>query len=106
MGALESRRMEGNWASEELRTLKLKDRRLIKRLAKMLTDFSARPAQSVPEACLGNWADTKAAYAFWDNPNVEEQAIRQAHYQATRERTHRQRRVFAVQDTTELSYTG
>lgn len=98
--------MEGNWATEEMRNLKIKDARLRKRLTKMLTAFSEHPAQSVPEACGGNWAATKAVYSFWDNDKVEEQSIRQAHYQASSARAKGHRRVLAVQDTTELSYTG
>lgn len=98
--------MEGNWATEEMRSLKIRDIRLRKRLTKMLTTFSEHPAQSIPEACGGQWAATKAVYAFWDNDKVEEQAIRQAHYQASSLRAKGQRRVLAVQDTTELSYTG
>lgn len=98
--------MSTEWAAEEMRSLKLKDQRLKKRMQKILQDFSERPGQSVPGACQGNWAATKAVYAFWDHPQVDEAAIRQAHYQATKKRVTGQQRILAVQDTTDLNYTG
>ena len=59
----------------------------------------------MPEAS-GNWAATKGVYRLWSNSQVEESAIREAHYRATRDRVVGQRRILAIQDTTDLNYTG
>ncbi len=41
-----------------------------KRLVKLVDDLLAKPEASVPQAS-GDWAATKAAYRFWDNPRVD-----------------------------------
>jgi hypothetical protein len=97
--------MGAEWAVEEMRYLHLSDNRLSARTQRVIGALSERPAQSVPEAS-GNWAATKAVYRLWSNPRVEEVAIRKAHYQATRDRVAGERRILAIQDTTELNYTG
>lgn len=98
--------MTVSWAAEELQTLKLKDKRLVKRAIKILEDLSEHPSKSIPEANAGDWGVTKAVYAFWQNERVDEKEIQQAHFQATSERVAQHGRVLAVQDTTELNYSG
>ncbi len=46
-----------------------------KRLVKLVDDLLAKPEASVPQAS-GDWAATKAAYRFWDNPRVDPRDIR------------------------------
>jgi hypothetical protein len=94
-----------DWAVEEMRYLRLKDKRLVGRTKAVIRMLSERPAKSVPEASQ-NWAETKGVYRMWSNRKVAEEAIRQAHYQATRDRVAKERRVLAIQDTTELNFTG
>ena len=48
--------------------LELGEERLEKRLLKIISDFSQKPTASIPEFC-GDWAATKAAYAFFKNPS-------------------------------------
>jgi hypothetical protein len=91
------------WAAEELRYVDLGDRRLNKRLIRMVEALAAQPSTSVPQSC-GSWAATKAAYRFWDSERVEPANIQESHIQSTLERVRHHRRILAVQDTTELNY--
>lgn len=52
-----------NWAMEELRGIRLGDRRLERRLIRIAERLTERPALSIPAACK-NWAETKATYRF------------------------------------------
>src|SRR5215472_8459004 len=70
------------WVREETSGCDLGDRRLDQRLAKLLEDLSQRIGKPIPLACQ-DWAATKAAYRFLDNPDVNEAAILQGHFQAT-----------------------
>jgi hypothetical protein len=97
--------MGSNWVNEEMHNLQLKDKRLVERTKKLLAAISQEPAKSIPEAC-GNWAGTKAAYRYFSNESVESDRILETHYQKTQERAQGKMRVLAIQDTTELNYSG
>lgn len=97
--------MTESWAAEELKTAKLGDARLNKRLVKMVDDLAAEPASSVPEAC-GDWAATKGAYRFWDHERIKPEAIRQPHIDSTSRRAAGEEQVLVLQDTTELDFTS
>lgn len=73
------------WVREETDGSDLGDRRLDQRLAKLLEDLSQRIGKPIPLACQ-DWAATKAAYRFLDNPDVNEAAILEGHFQATKAR--------------------
>ena len=70
------------WVRDETNGCDLGDRRLDQRLAKLLEDLSERIGKPIPLACQ-DWAATKAAYRFLDNPDVNEAAILQGHFQST-----------------------
>lgn len=91
------------WAAEEVGTAQFGDRRLTKRLVKVVEDLAAQPNASVPQAC-GSWAATKGAYRFWDSRQVRPEAIRAAHQASTVARLAGAGRILAVQDTTDLDY--
>jgi hypothetical protein len=93
------------WAADELQYAQLSDKRLNKRLMRLVHDLAARPTASVPEAC-GSWAATKAAYAFWDSAQVTPAQIRAAHYMRTVQRAQAHTRILVIQDTTELDVTA
>jgi hypothetical protein len=88
----------------EFECAKFADKRLKKRLIKIVEQFAAAPAASIPQAC-GNWAGSKASYRFFDNEAVSAREILAAHRQASLERMSRQKVVFAIQDTTFLNYS-
>lgn len=97
--------MGTEWVQTEMQYLQLADKRLTKRAQKMIASFSEQPAKSMPEACE-TWTATKGAYRFLENEKVASEQIRVAHYQATRDRVKGERRILAIQDTTDLDYTG
>ena len=55
---------EAVWQEEELSAAALPDKRLARRLRRLLDQMSAAPGKPVPAAC-GDWAATKAAYRFF-----------------------------------------
>ena len=99
------RRGDVDWAQEEMGGADLGDRRLNRRLVSIVRDFYARPQGSVPQASQGR-AKTKAAYRFFDHPQVDMHKVLEPHYQATEQRLQREAVVLAVQDTTSLNYTA
>ena len=57
------------WIEEELKGSDMADERLALRLGRVVEQLSASMGQSIPMACQ-DWAATKAAYRFFDNPRV------------------------------------
>nr|WP_238325506.1 transposase [Leptospira inadai] len=53
-----------DWIEEEFLSLNLGDKRLNKRLKKIISAMSKRTDSSLPDI-FGNWAGTKAAYRFF-----------------------------------------
>ncbi|MFM6003869.1 MAG: IS4 family transposase, partial [Sphaerospermopsis kisseleviana] len=93
------------WITQELERTELGDKRRTKRLIKIVSNLSASPEASVPQAS-GTWSQTKATYDFWDSPYIKPSMIRQGHQDATVERIGKHSIVLAIQDTTELNYTS
>jgi hypothetical protein len=96
--------MSSAWVSEELKTVRLDDRRLEQRLRLVLSQLAERPTASIAAACGGH-SEMTAAYRLFGNEKASFGAILQAHVDATRERINAQRTVVLVQDTTELDLT-
>jgi Transposase DNA-binding len=59
--------------------------RLFQRFRKLLGQIASAVGQTIPFVCQ-DWANTKAAYRFFSNERVDEQAILSGHFQATRDR--------------------
>ena len=96
---------EKGWAAEELANVDLGDTRLNTRLAKLCDSFSESPESPINQACE-DWAETKAAYRFFRNKNVDARAIMKAHRLKTAERARRYKTVLAIQDTSYFVYTS
>jgi hypothetical protein len=92
------------WAAEEFAQVELKDARLNRRCQELAMALGQQPGAPINQAC-DDWADTKAAYRFFDNEKASPAAIGQPHQQRTVERISQQKRVLAVQDTTFFNYT-
>jgi hypothetical protein len=92
------------WAKEEMEQAAWEDKRLNKRLTKLVSDFGERPQMSIPAACGGH-AETVAAYRFFDNEQVHPEQILQPHFERTLQRMAEYPVVLLVQDTTELDVT-
>src|ERR1700704_3825850 len=76
---------EKHWVDEEILASEFKDERLGKRFKTVLKQLSEATAESIPWACQ-DWANTKAAYRFFDNGRVTEDDILSGHFRSTRER--------------------
>jgi hypothetical protein len=96
---------EESWAVTEFATAELGDDRRTQRLVTVATVLADHPAAGFPEAC-GSRADLKATYRFFANDAIAPAALLASHVSATYERAVEVPRVLAVQDTTEVDWTG
>jgi hypothetical protein len=64
-----------------------------------------RPESPINQAC-SDWAETKAAYRFFQNQNVEVGEIMEAHRKKTAERAKPHKTILAIQDTSYFVYTS
>jgi hypothetical protein len=96
--------MMAPWVVEEMRSVDLKDARLNKRLAKLLSDLGGRPTLSIPAACGGH-TEMTAAYRFFDNDKASFAGILAPHRDATLLRAQNESVVLLVPDTTEIDLT-
>src|SRR4051812_38201828 len=95
---------EQAWMDQENCACRFRDERLKKRCRLLLEQFWKNMGQSIPFACQ-DWANTKAAYRFFSNPQVSEQDILGGHFQATSERfADAEGPILILQDTTTFSY--
>lgn len=92
------------WAKQELGNAGFGDARLDSRFVQIAGAFMASPQSSIPGAC-GGWAESKAAYRFFDNKKVEPRIIVERHRQNVRDRAAGEPVVLALGDTTMLDYT-
>ena len=94
------------WVERELDGGAFPDQRLKARLGKLLGDLGQRIGDTVPTACQ-DWAATKAAYRFFDNPRVDESVILAGHFAATAARAAAtEGPVLVLHDTTEFRAAG
>ena len=96
---------EVGWCKDEFADAELGDKRLNIRLVKLAQQLSNQPLSSINQACQ-DWADTKAAYRFFDNPRLGAAEILSPHQERTKERMLAHQTVLAVQDTTDLDYSA
>lgn len=99
-----SEQVETSWVREEFAEVELKDLRLNRRCQDLAEALSEQPTAPINQACE-DWADTKAAYRFFDNPKVEPEGIRKPHQERTVERMKGYSLVLGVQDTSFLNYS-
>ena len=94
-----------SWAAEEFATVELGDKRLNKRLIKIIDRFSDKPTASIPGACNG-WAETQAAYRLLGQEGMSCWDILEPHFACTEARARQHPVVLCLQDTTELDFNG
>ncbi len=93
-----------SWIDDELGKSKFADKRLGKRLIKLIRQLANKMGNSIPTACQ-DWANTKAAYRFFSNPNLSEEEILLGHFQSTKERFDQtDGPILVLHDTTEITY--
>ena len=93
-----------SWASRELAGAELGDERRALRLMRMVEQFVERAEQSLPHG-LGSWAETKAAYRFFENDQIAWPKILEPHRACTVRRAAGEPIVLVAQDTTEINLT-
>jgi hypothetical protein len=94
-----------SWAADEFAEVKFGDKRLDARLIKLCDRFSDAPESPINQACL-DWAETKAAYRFFQNSKVEVAEMLSGHRCKTAQRIKEHKTVLALQDTSYFVYTN
>jgi hypothetical protein len=101
--------LEGDgWAEQEFGGCELGDKRLTRRLVKIVTAEAAQPGASHTEAAGGDAHQAKACYRFHrnQNPQMNVAHLLQTHRQQTLRRSKAYREVLVIQDTSELNFTS
>jgi hypothetical protein len=96
---------KSSWAAEEFAEVKLGDKRLDTRLIKLCDRFSDAPESPINQACV-DWAETKAAYRFFQNKKIQVDNMLAAHRDKTVQRARKHKTVLAIQDTSYFVYTN
>jgi Transposase DNA-binding len=94
-----------NWAVREFADAELGDERRTKRLVELANVLGQHPTAALPAAC-GDGGMLKAAYRFFDHDAIDAQDLLQSHIESTYRRLDQVSVVLAVQDTTEVNWTG
>lgn len=92
-----------NWVESELAAQNMGDIRLTKRMLKLTENLCRDPSLSIPCA-NGCWAETLAAYRFFDNDKVTFDSIMSGHKASTLKRIQDEPVVLIPQDTTFLNF--
>lgn len=92
------------WAEEELAETGLPDKRLNKRLIRIVEQALAQPSATIPQAS-GSWSDTKATYDFWKSERFEYDDIIKGHREKTGKRAEKEEIVLMIQDTSDINFT-
>ena len=93
------------WAQEQFGEAKLKDVRRTRRLVRVGAQMAANSSGSIPQQ-VGPVAGMKAAYRLFAEEDVTHERVCSPHFRRTREQAETRPRVFSVQDTMVLDYTG
>lgn len=92
-----------SWVKTELAAQDMGDVRLNKRMAKLTENLCRDPSLSIPCANT-TWAETLAAYRFFDNEKVTFDSIMSGHKESTLKRIQAEPIVLIPQDTTFLNF--
>ncbi len=96
------------WAQQEFGDCQLGDRRLTRRLVKMVGHQAAQPSVSYAQAAGGNRHALKGYYRFLNSRSEELdlESLLQTHRRRTIRRMKKESTVLIVQDTTELNFSS
>jgi hypothetical protein len=95
----------GGPLARDLAGCQFKDARVGRRFRKLVRQLAQKTGHSIPMACQ-DWSNTKAAYRFFSNRQVNEAGILAGHFGATRERVESTGGpILILHDTTEFSYS-
>lgn len=90
------------WAGKELASAELGDDRRALRLMQIVERLVEHAEQSIPQG-FGSWSETKAAYRFFENPQIDWPEILAPHRASTVRRAAEAPVVLVSQDTTEIN---
>jgi hypothetical protein len=93
------------WMTEEFSEIEFGDKRLKTRFLKIAEQFAKKSEAPINQACE-DWADTKAAYRFFDNQKVKSENIISEHCKRTKIRADYLDTILAIQDTCYISYNN
>lgn len=96
--------MSASWATDEMKTADLHDKRLNRRLVEVLSQLASRPTASIAAACGGR-AEMAAAYRLFANERAGFDKLLAPHTEATHRRIAAEPVVVLAQDTTEVELT-
>lgn len=87
------------WITNEFKGIELGDQRRNKRSKKIVRSISRNPSGSIAEVTQ-DWGSAKAAYRFFDNPEIAREKILEPHREHTKERIQASQETVFIQDTT------
>lgn len=93
-----------DWIKEEFDSINISDPRLHRRFFQIAEELADRPADSIHSACA-DWASSKAAYRFFDNPEVNSDKLLRPHFESTAWRCSSYKRIVIAQDTSYIDFT-
>jgi len=94
-----------SWIAEEFKDINFGDDRLDSRFHKVAEAFLEKPSATITES-TGSWAESKAAYRFFENHKVTKNKMLFQHQAKTVERIREYGGVvLAIQDTTYIDFT-
>jgi hypothetical protein len=93
------------WAQEQFGLAPLGDLRRTKRLVKITTKLAASPGGTLPQA-FPEWAELKAAYRFFSQPQMTPAKIQSVHLENTLSRCRQPGEHLIIEDTTLLDYSA
>ncbi len=94
-----------SFAAYELSKADFGDKRLTKRIVKMVEGLSRNPEKTIPQN-LSSWGDIKGCYRFMSNDKVTPEKVHNAHRQSTLSRIENYETVLLIQDTTSIDYSS
>jgi hypothetical protein len=94
-----------SWSSTEANNMNFNDKRLNKRVEKLLEALGDNSSGSIPEACESH-SQTLAAYRFFDNDNVTPEIVLQGFYKTTQQRMKNHKEILFISDATSYVFTG
>lgn len=92
-------------SDNDVKYAKIRDKRLEKRLFRIIEVLSQNPSGSIPEACCSH-AETMATYRFISNDKVEATGIRDSFISSTVRRIEKEEVVLLPTDATSISFSN
>lgn len=89
------------WIEQQFRNCDFGDKRRTERLRNVAEQMLDAPEKSLPQQNT-DWADLKAAYRLFDNPNVTFEGVAQPHWTQTRQT--KPGRYLLISDTTDIDH--